>query len=216
MTSLIMFLHIAAGFIALAMAGTALATRKGGAWHRRAGSAYVVAMFAVSLTTLWLVLVRPNNFLLAVGLFSFYLVFTGWRAARVRDGRPQWLDHFVGGLMAGTGVVMLVRAVMGFMQDGGAQPWILAVFGSIGLSMALSDWRDWRKGPITGKDRIVRHLSRMLACTIATLTAALVVNATYLPDLVTWLGPTALITPVIFWWNARVLNGQTSTERQKA
>ena len=216
MTSLILLLHIAAGFIALSMSGVALATRKGGIWHRRAGSLYVAAMFAVSLSTLWLVLVHPNNFMLAVGLFSFYLVFSGWRAARVRDGRPRRLDHFVGGLMAAAGLMMLARAILGFMQEGGAQPWILVVFGSIGLYMVLSDWIDWRKGPITGKDRIARHLSRMLAGTVATLTAALVVNATYLPDLVIWLGPTALITPVIFWWNARVLSGQNSKNPQKA
>lgn len=216
MTLLVLFFHIAAGFIALAMAGIALATRKGGVWHRRAGSLYVAAMFAVSLSTLWLVLVHPNNFLLAVGLFSFYLVFSGWRAARVRDGRPRWLDHVVGGLMAGAGVMMLARAIMGFMQDGGAQPWILAVFGSIGLSLALSDWRDWRRGPVTGKERIAKHLSRMLAGTIATVTAALVVNANFLPDLVTWLGPTALLTPVIFWWNARALNEQGTNKAQKS
>lgn len=216
MTSLVLTLHIAAGFLALAMAGLALATPKGKPWHRRAGSLYVGAMFAVSLSTVWLVLVRPNPFLFAVGVFSFFLVFTGWRAARVRDGRPRWVDHLVGGLMAGAGLVMLLRAVLGFIDSGGAQPWILLVFGSIGLSLALSDWRDWRKGPVVGKPRIARHLGRMLAGTIATLTAALVVNATWLPELVTWLGPTALITPVIFWWNARVVNGQITTQAQKA
>lgn len=216
MTSLVLSLHISAGFLALAMAGLALATPKGKLWHRRAGSLYVAAMFAVSLSTAWLVLVRPNPFLLAVGLFSFFLVFTGWRAARVRDGRPRWVDHLVGGLMAGAGLVMLMRAVIGFIHSGGSQPWILLVFGSVGLSLALSDWQDWHKGPIVGKPRIARHLVRMLAGTTATLTAALVVNATWLPELVTWLGPTALITPVIFWWSARVLSEQGTNKGQKA
>ncbi len=212
MTLLVLSFHITAGFIALAMAGIALATRKGGVWHRRAGSVYVGAMFTVSLTTLWLVKVQPNPFLLAVGVFSFYLVFTGWRAARLSDGQPRFTDHLVGGVMAVAGLAMLVMAVFGFVQQGGTQPWILAIFGSIGLALALSDWRDWNLGPVTGRARIARHLGRMMAGTIATLTAALVVNATFLPELVTWLGPTALITPVIFWWNARILNGQAASK----
>lgn len=213
MTLMILTMHIAAGLLALAMAGVAIATPKGKTWHRRSGSVYVGAMFVVSLSTLWLVAVRPNAFLLAVGIFSFFLVFTGWRAARVRSGRPQLPDHVVGALMAIAGLAMLFKAVHGFTTTGGSQPWVLAVFGSIGLSLVVMDWRDWRRGPVIGKERIAKHLSRLLAGTIATVTAALVVNATWLPDLVTWLGPTALLTPVIFWWNARVLNGETRRAR---
>ncbi|MGS4947828.1 hypothetical protein ACVDG3_20325 [Meridianimarinicoccus sp. RP-17] len=207
MTDTILILHILAGFTALAMAGAALGTRKGSRWHRRAGNIYVLSMLAVTLTTFALMAIRPNLFLFVIGIFSFYLVFTGWRAAMLRDGKPRIADHLVGGAMALTGVAMLGLGALGLVGDGGAQPVILLVFGSIGLTLALSDWRDWRAGPITGKARIARHLSRMLAGTIATVTAAVVVNLGFLPALVTWLGPTALITPLIVWWNARVMRG---------
>lgn len=207
MTTALLFLHILAGFLALAMAGCALGTVKGGVWHRRAGNIYVLAMLTVTLTTMALVSIRPNLFLLVIGIFSFYLVFTGWRAAKLRDGRPGWPDHGAGATMAATGVFMMGSGIAGLVGAGGAQPMILLVFGGIGLTMALSDWRDWRAGPVTGKARIARHLTRMLAGTIATITAAVVVNVSFLPALVIWLGPTALITPVIFWWNARVMRG---------
>jgi hypothetical protein len=92
-------------------------------------------------------------------------------------------------------------------REAARKPVILLAFGSIGLTMALADWRDWARGPINGKVRIARHLGRMLGGTIATITAAGVVNLGFLPDLVVWLGPTALITPVIFWWTARVTRG---------
>lgn len=207
MTNVILSLHILAGCVALAMAGIAMGAAKGSLWHRRAGNAYVLGMLVVTLTTIALVAIRPNLFLLVIGIFSFYLVFTGWRAAMLRDGRPDWPDQLAGMAMAATGLVMMGLGLGGLLGAGGAQPVILLVFGSIGLSMALSDWRDWRAGPVTGKARIARHLTRMLAGTIATITAAVVVNLTFLPALVTWLGPTALITPVIFWWNARILRG---------
>lgn len=209
MTSLILLLHIAAGFLALAMAGVALATEKGATWHRRAGSTYVIGMFIVSATALWLATVEASAFLLAVGIFSFYLVFTGWRAGTQRDGRPRPLDQFVGATMGLTGIFMLGWGVGRWLGSGSealAQAGIMMVFGAIGLVLAVSDWRDWRAGPIRGKARIARHLSRMLAGTIATITAAVVVNLTFLPDLVTWIGPTVLLTPLIFWWNSKVLS----------
>lgn len=199
------FMHILAGVTALGAAGAALVTVKGTAWHRRAGQVYVLAMLLVTLTTLALVLMRPNLFLFVIGIFSFYLVFTGWRAGAQRDGRPRLSDHLAGAAMALTGVAMLAKGAMQLFASGGAQPVILLVFGSIGLSLALSDWRDWHRGPITGKVRVARHLTRMLAGTIATITAAVVVNLSFLPPLIVWLGPTVLITPLIFWWNARVL-----------
>ena len=207
MTNAILILHILAGFLALGMAGTAIGTTKGGRWHRRAGNIYVLSMLVVTLSTFALVAIRPNLFLFVIGIFSFYLVFTGWRAALLRDGRPRWPDHLGGLAMAATGLAMMGLGLSGLTGEGGAQPVILLVFGSIGLTMALSDWRDWRAGPVTGKARVARHLTRMLAGTTATVTAAVVVNLTFLPALVTWLGPTALITPVIFWWNARILRG---------
>ncbi|MCC5983137.1 MAG: hypothetical protein JJU42_02125 [Rhodobacteraceae bacterium] len=212
MVTLILWVHVAFGFIALAAAGLALGSAKGGGLHRRAGMAYVGAMCAVSATALALVALRPNAFLLAVAVFSFFLVFTGWRAGSLRDGRPRAADHAMGALMVPAGLAMLGAGAAGLASAGagGAQPVILLVFGAIGLTMALADWRDWRAGPVAGKDRIARHLTRMLAGTIATITAAVTVNLAFLPELVAWLGPTALLTPVIFWWNARILRGRAA------
>jgi len=206
-----LFLHILAGVAALAAAGVAVGSAKGGRLHRRAGNIYTLAMLVTGLSALMLAVVDPNPFLFAVGIFSLYLVFTGWRAAMVREGRPRLLDHAGGAVMALAGLGMLGWGAQGLLAGSGAQPVILLAFGSIGLTMALADWRDWVRGPLTGKDRIARHLGRMLGGMIATITAAGVVNLSFLPDLVVWLGPTALITPMIFWWTARVTRGAVRT-----
>jgi uncharacterized membrane protein len=210
MIQIILFLHIAAGVAALASAGLAVGSAKGGGIHRVSGKAYTLAMLFVGLSALVMAVVNPNAFLFAIGVFSLYLVFTGWRAATVRDGRPRLVDHAGAAAMTLVGLVMFGWGAQGLLEGGGAQPVILLVFGSIGLTMSFVDWRDWPRGPITGKSRIARHLGRMLGATIATITAAGVVNLDQLPELVVWLGPTAILTPVIFWWTARVMNG---TER---
>ena len=202
-----LFLHILAGVAALAAAGVAVGSAKGSLLHRRAGNIYTLAMLIVGLSALLLAVADPNSFLFAVGIFSLYLVFTGWRAAMVRDGQPRWPDYAGGTVMIAVGLFMMGYGLGGIAGGAGAQAAVLLAFGSIGLTMALADWRDWRRGPVTGKERIARHLGRMLGGTIATITAAGVVNMGFLPDLVVWLGPTALITPVIFWWTARVTRG---------
>ena len=210
MTQTLLLLHILSGTIALAAAGLAVGSTKGGRLHRRSGNIYALAMLITGASALVLSIVNPNAFLFAVGVFSLYLVFTGWRAAMLRDGRPRLADHAGGGVMALAGVGMLGWGAQGLIAGTGAQPVILLVFGSIGLTFALMDWRDWARGPVTGKARIARHLGRMLGGTIATITAAGVVNLGFLPDLVVWLGPTVLITPLIFWWTARTMRGATA------
>lgn len=215
MAEILLTLHIFAGICALAMIGVALGTVKGAYGHRYAGRVYLLSMFTVTLTTFGLVALRPNLFLFVIAIFSFYLVFTGWRASVLRDGQPRWPDHAAGATMTATGLMMVFYGAWGLSQSGGSQPVILIVFGAIGFALALADWRDWRAGPITGKDRIARHLSRMLAGSIATITAAVVVNLSFLPALVVWLGPTVLITPVIFCWTARLKHGTAPTQAVK-
>lgn len=212
MTQTILFFHILAGIVALGAAGIAIGSAKGGRLHRRSGNAYTLAMLIVGTTALVLSVVHPDPFLFAVGVFSLYLVFTGWRAAMRRDGRPRHADHVGGAVMALAGLGMIGWGAQGVLSGSGAQPVILLAFGSIGLTMALADWRDWQRGPVTGKPRIARHLGRMLGGTIATITAAGVVNLGFLPDLVVWLGPTVLVAPLIVWWTVRVSGGVARNE----
>ncbi|HJW67929.1 MAG TPA: hypothetical protein VJ829_01095 [Candidatus Binatia bacterium] len=55
-----------------------------------------------------------------------------------------------------------------------------------------------------GIDRIIAHLARMLGGAIAALTAFTVVNVHAEPAFIPWLAPTVLLTPLIFYWAARV------------
>jgi uncharacterized membrane protein len=207
MIQTLLFLHILAGVVAVVAAGVAIASAKGRYVHRAAGKAYTLSMVFVGLSAMLMAVMRPNAFLFAIAVFSVYLVFTGWRAASIRDGRPRPADHAGGGLMTLAGMAMFGWGAHGLVTEGGAQPVILLVFGSIGLGMALIDWRDWTRGNITGNARIARHLGRMLGGAIATVTAVGVVNVDGMPELVVWLGPTALFVPVIFWWTNRVMKG---------
>ena len=45
----------------------------------------------------------------------------------------------------------------------------------------------------------------MLAGTIAVITAVLVTNIHIEPVFILWILPTIVITPLIFWWNRKIL-----------
>ena len=73
--------------------------------------------------------------------------------------------------------------------------------GAVGGLLSVQDIMQFRKGKIQGKERILRHLTRILASFIAVVTAVLVVNGAKLaiPELVNWLAPSVLITPLIIY-----------------
>ena len=61
------------------------------------------------------------------------------------------------------------------------------------------------------KFRIANHLQRMLGGTIATITAVLVqqlvprIQITQIPELIIWIGPTLVLTPLITYWSKKTL-----------
>ena len=66
-------------------------------------------MLAVFLTAVPLALLKNNIFLFLIALFSFYLVFSGFRFARNKSGMPQVQDWIAAAtiLLSGIGMEML-------------------------------------------------------------------------------------------------------------
>jgi hypothetical protein len=199
---LLLWLHIGAGHVALAAAAVALLAGKGGRGHAYAGRVFAAGMALVFVTAVPLTLMRPNLFLFLVAIFSFYLALTGWLRARNRTGAPLPGERVAAAVMAVSAAVMLARGV--FMLAGGqSMGTVLLVFGAIGGMLAALDMR---RAPerYRGAARIAGHLTRMLAGTVATVTAFSVVNIRIEPAVIVWLAPTVVFTPVIFYWNVRV------------
>ena len=93
----------------------------------------------------------------------------------------------------------------------------MLVFGAIAAALSSVDGRYYwglsRGNARTGAKRIQRHLTNMLAGTIATVTAVLVVNVQMDPVWLPWISPTLIITPLIVWWNLRVKSGSARPGR---
>ena len=206
---ILLIVHIAAGSVALVAALVALVTAKGGLIHVRVGRGYAIAMTLIFLTAVPLAILGANVFLLLIAFFSFYLVFAGWRFARNRSRRPQPVDWTAVAILGVTGLGMWGYAIVAGLAGSGQ--WVtLLIFGAIAVVMSVVDGLYLNAGRSANRrpanhQRIQRHLTNMMAGTIATVTAVMVINVSIEPVWLPWLLPTFVITPLIIWWNVRTV-----------
>ncbi|MBL42405.1 MAG: hypothetical protein CMM49_07095 [Rhodospirillaceae bacterium] len=197
-------IHIIAGTIALFCAAMSVLSEKGKKVHVLSGRAYFWGMATIFLTAIPMSIISSNIFLFLIAIFSFYLAFAGMRFARNRKGVATILDWIAICLMIFSGIGMWVLAVIYFLNSN-TQYIVLLVFGFLSITLGYADFRSYKNNSATGKERISRHLTNMMGGTIAVITAVLVVNPPFEPEWVWWVLPTVLITPVIFWWNFKIL-----------
>ena len=202
----LLFIHIIAGSVSLLAAALAVVSAKGKKVHIWAGRTYFWGMFLIFITAIPMSIVTNNLFNFLVAIFSFYLAYAGMRFARNRTGIANKFDWAAIGLMVLSGIAMWWLASVYFMNYN-THYITLAVFGFIAISLGYADFRGYRNKSAIGKQRIARHLTNMLAGTIAVITAVLVTNVNIEPVFILWILPTILISPIIFWWNRRTLSG---------
>ena len=201
---ILLSIHILAGTIALLCAALAVSSEKGKKLHVLSGRTYFWCMVAIFLTAIPMSIITSNIFLFLIAIFSFYLAFAGMRFARNRKGVATTLDWIIVSLMILSGVGMWILAAIYFTNNN-SQYIPLLVFGFIAIALGYADFKSHKNKTAIGKERLSRHLTNMMGGTIAVITAVLVVNVDLEPAWVWWVLPTALITPVIFWWNVKVL-----------
>ncbi len=192
---LFLYAHIAAGGTALLSGLVAILTAKGGKVHKTSGKIFFAAMLAVAISALVIAIAKGNSFLLAIGVFSFYLNYFGYRVLKNRDGKFKWFDWVV--------VLFSVAAAVYMVSS---MQIVLTVFGVLLAYLLVGNVLPQLQGAEKIKEarrkRVLGHLGYMMGTYIATLTAFLVVNINFVkPGWIIWLLPTALGLPIIIYYN---------------
>ena len=178
----VLIIHIIFGTLSLLAALGAILCAKGKYYHRLFGSVFYWSMLGIFITAIPLALLNHNIFLLVIALFSFYLAFSGRRFAKNRYANASLIDWFAVMILFFSGIAMLVLGVIDFTEDG-QQYIILFVFSIISLTISYRDYKGHKDKSIVGKTRIAKHLTNMLAATIAVITAVIVTNFHFQPIL---------------------------------
>lgn len=204
--SFLLILHIAGGALSLLSAAVAIVAAKGRRLHRIAGRVFLLSMTAIFISATLLSLRSNDLFLLTVGIFSFYMVLSGYRALYLKaPSRSVGLKFRPGALDKGAAQFTLISC--SGMVAYGAVYWVveplapvLILLGGIGALMAFSDLKRFRARSAAPTAWFFTHMIRMLGGTIASVTAFLVTNGDFLPPLARWLAPTIAGTVLITLW----------------
>lgn len=185
---IVLVVHVLAGSAALIAGPVPMFSTKGGRIHRRWGMAYFAAMVATTIAAFVLAIMRQDILLLAIAVFSFFLVYRGYRAVLcLRGGRLDARD-----MLAAAGCLAFSAGlfVYGLPPVGGHWNVPALVFGVIGVRVAFQQVRALRAPE--GVDWLNVHLTSMGAGYVATVTAALLVNVHGLPSTAVFLAPTVV------------------------
>lgn len=218
--SSLLVVHVLAGALSLATALLAMSLKKGSRNHRKVGTVYFWAMLVVGATAIPVTFIRPNPFLFAIAIFSFYFAFAGYRRGKTKY-QPNSVDKIAAWLMVLTSIGMILYGIYMALVIAPVG-WALFAFGCIGLQNSIEDVRDFTRA-LSFYEKTARHLQRMIAGTIATVTAVLVQQVAPLLDprtiwpTVLWLSPTVILVPLIFVWSTVILSDRRLTllKRQK-
>lgn len=196
----VLWLHILAGVGALLAGLGAILTAKGRPRHNASGRVYVGSMAFVVVSAIPLSVRIDSRFLLAIAVFSGYLVASGYRVIMRRRQRytdPQPVDYALHGLMLVTAAAMIIGG--GYGRLTGTMPLgeVLVVFGLIGGLLAWRELDTLRSEQTARAGWVARHIAFMGGGYIATVTATVTVNLTMLPPVLRWLGPTLVGVPLI-------------------
>ena len=208
------YVHISCGGLALIGGLLAMISKKGKKLHIWSGRVYFWSMAVVFITSLYLSYVIESLFLLMVGVFSFYLVFSGLRNLKLKSLAPKgertqpkhkaglidWGGMTLAGLFS---ISLLVWGIYGLLSSGNGMGIVAIVFGVLGGLFSYGNLKKFLGGPSYKLAWLNGHIAGMVGGYIATLSAFLVTNADFLPPIVNWLGPTIIGTPLIILWTRK-------------
>ena len=205
--SLFLAIHIFFGSIGLFSGSLNLFLKKGGKRHRRVGRIFVFSMIATSIFALILSILKFNFFLLIIGIFTIYLVGTGQRYLLLKklnqDEKPKLIDWILTGGMGVIGIVFMGWGVF-LLSNEKSMGWALLLFGLIGLFSVRKDLENYSEKSKKRQYWLRAHIARIVGAYTASITAFLVVNQSvfpkFIPEVIYWVLPTFVLTPLIVYW----------------
>jgi hypothetical protein len=158
--TIVMWVHIASGILAISAGTAAVAARKGGPLHARAGTWFFASMLVLGITAAVLEPFRTPPGSPVGGILVCYFVATSWVTARRRDGTTGRFE-----IIACAGVLVAAALMVWSGVTGASTTPVgrgpIFVFAGVCLLAGLLDLNAILRARLTYVQRISRHLWRM-------------------------------------------------------
>lgn len=198
----LIYTHAIFGGIALASGSISLIAKKGNLIHKKSGKLFFYAMLLSAFTAL-LISISPkheNPFLFSIGIFSAYLIVTGYRALNFKNKNIDLVtDKIIAWIMLVTGALMILYNPVINQKIN----IVLTVFGAIGSFLAARDLILFKNASALGSSWLKLHLGKMIGGYIAATTAFVVVN-NFFPSVYGWFIPGIIGGVYINYWTTKL------------
>lgn len=199
----LLYSHIIGGGISLLLGFVILCLKKGNKKHKLLGNLYFYALLSASIFAIPMSFLHPNYFLFIISIFTIYMLLTGKRYLQkktiINITKTDWLLTI---LMAIFGTAFIGFGIFHLFQSD-LFGIVYIVFGTISFLFVYQDNKNFTGQSTTKNYFLTTHFQRFIGSYIASVTAFLVVNNTFLPSVVAWLLPTVLIVPLIIKWSKK-------------
>lgn len=201
--SILLITHIVLGMIGLLSGLCIVVLKKGTTTHKKIGKIFTYAMSFAMLTSFPISIIKGNVFLFCIGIWTLYMIVTGTRALTFHQRKgPSKLDWAISIAMLLFGVILLFKGFIDMIY-GYQLSLVSLVFSGISLAFVWADYHFYKGNHKAANAFQLIHIQRMMGAFIASFTAFVVVNNTFLPGLVAWLLPTLVFTPLIIFWSRK-------------
>lgn len=197
--SVLLPIHGTLGFVSLLAGGYAMLMRSRGATHARVGRVFAVSMVGAVLLAVPVLVVTGNVFLTTLGFIAAWMLATGWRFARLRNGPANAFDRalpILGMCVFAAGAVWGLTLV----PRAGLLGVVPLVLGALGSWLALNQLRGLRGDPAE-RNWMRLHGAAIGGAWIASMTAFAAATVTNwipaVPEWILWVGPSLLGVPLL-------------------
>ncbi|WP_298540681.1 hypothetical protein [uncultured Aquimarina sp.] len=209
----ILYIHILAGAVSLTTGLIAILSKKGQKWHRQSGKLYFYGMTGVFITGVIIAGFRFNRFLFLIAFLSYYSVFSGVRALKLKhlhkQQKPEWFDWFAGILNAVANVFFIGLGFYYSIENGFVSGGALLStgFGIGGLLISYTNLKPFVFRPDKSYHWFLSHIGNMMGGYIATCTAFLstiVTRFDFMNPYLAFAIPSILGLPLLLFWQKRI------------
>ncbi|WP_338767874.1 DUF2306 domain-containing protein [Bernardetia sp. ABR2-2B] len=169
--------HVLVGTIALITGAVAILSKKGKKWHNQSGKIYFWAMTLVFITGVIVAGFRFNRFLFLIAFLSYYSVFSGVRALKLKklhkDQNPKWYD-WAAGVTNGTANIIFIGLGLYYLfrENNNLAGALLSIgFGIGGFMISYTNLKSFIIRPTKPFHWYTAHIGNMMGGYIATFTA---------------------------------------------